>query len=1277
MIEVLWKRSLLVLLLVTGLAQSTRGETVFIEAESMQVSSDGWKSTNNNETQRASRMKTMWGADGAVNAVATKTVKLAESGKYRVWVRYMQVAAWRGPFEVALAASGKSIAAQVFDRDVLAGVQDWNYTWQSFDAELPAGDVTLSLAKHEQQNCVGYVRHVDCLLLTTDHKLMPDHLPFGPQTLMRVTLGEELERPVYLHLFVDHYRDPWYAHFAIGKDGLHAALAPPEGQMLKPGEPTPWCNLTPTVYQDSGAALNLSLRHSYHEKAKRFRGKLEFARMKADGVSRYALASGSNRRDRSEPDASAFRLINQSDLEIVKTFDVEAEPNGLVVIVPPDLESKANVALLKRDRDFADEIGRVADAFKWPTHGKRPTKIPFLATANIGGYELPVDAAVTVREQTTLDYFGFNGGPERIMHGLWHTKGDSYCRPDIDAMRERVKHEVELFKKSGRKLDDIAAVMLMDEPTGQAAAFAAKDEAYCDKFREWLKGKSLRPEDLLVASWDDVRPVVETDRDRFPALHYFTQLFRTRAIGDFMSTQRKIIEEAYGRSFPTLVNFSDGAVYHANFCSQGIDYFELLDADDQNAIWGEDWANNSSTYQCAAFNVALMQAAARSRGQTIGHYLIAHAGRTPWDIKTKATGETARGVRMWQNFSYGPNWGSHEGGPTWKSHLWHHRPELWSVNAETTREIGAVEDWLLTSKPTKADVAILYSSSSDIWTMQSNLAFGMDRMHTWLALTHAQTPVDIVPERQIERVDRYKVCYLSGPNLTRVAAAKLREWVAAGGTLWLTAGAAQRDEYNRPLDLFGELATVDRGEVASLEPYMNSGRFLSYLNTQDTVTWGDQQLEVLSVKQPLKVRCAEATDVLATFKDGQPAVVSNRAGKGKIFTLGFLPALSYIKPALIARRPLEQKADADRLAAEKLAAAAADQPLATSVAVSTPHVLTVRAGSDRGLLDRSYNPWLYPAGIRERLLAGVKAANVSRVLTCDIPLVDAVALPCAQGTLIALSNHTLQPLDRVRLELKTSKPVTRVESVRHGVLVSAVEEAGVTVFTLPLDASDFVMITHEPAGLRIGKLRVDKVLFLGNSITLHGPAPQIGWIGNWGMAASTRDKDYVHRLVAHIAKAAGDEPRVMVRNIADFERELGAFNIHETLKEELAFQPDVIIVAIGENAASPKTDDARAQFATAFANLLAELKQHGQPTILVRSQFWQDAEKDQLMKRASTDAGVLFLDINKLGYDAANFARAERQIDHAGVAGHPGDKGMEALADALWNALKKESGTND
>ena len=208
--------------------------------------------------------------------------------------------------------------------------------------------------------------------------------------------------------------------------------------------------------------------------------------------------------------------------------------------------------------------------------------------------------------------------------------------------------------------------------------------------------------------------------------------------------------------------------------------------------------------------------------------------------------------------------------------------------------------------------------------------------------------------------------------------------------------------------------------------------------------------------------------------------------------------------------------------------------------------------------------------------------------------------------------------------------------------------------------------------LKVGNLRVAKILFLGNSITLHGPAPAIGWTGDWGMAASARDKDYVHQLLARISRAAGGTPKVMISNIADFERKLAGFNIREALKEELAFEADVVFLAIGENAASPKTDEARKQFGDAMGNLFTQLRQHGHPKIFVRSQFWPDAEKDRLLKKVSDDAGGIFVDIGRLGIDPANSARSERQIEHAGVAGHPGDRGMAAIADELWRVMKQE-----
>lgn len=40
-----------------------------------------------------------------------------------------------------------------------------------------------------------------------------------------------------------------------------------------------------------------------------------------------------------------------------------------------------------------------------------------------------------------------------------------------------------------------------------------------------------------------------------------------------------------------------------------------------------------------------------------------------------------------------------------------------------------------------------------------------------------------------------------------------------------------------------------------------------------------------------------------------------------------------------------------------------------------------------------------------------------------------------------------------------------------------------------------------------------KILILGNSITLVEANPEIGWYGHYGMAASTKSKDYSHILI--------------------------------------------------------------------------------------------------------------------------------------------------------------------
>jgi lysophospholipase L1-like esterase len=209
--------------------------------------------------------------------------------------------------------------------------------------------------------------------------------------------------------------------------------------------------------------------------------------------------------------------------------------------------------------------------------------------------------------------------------------------------------------------------------------------------------------------------------------------------------------------------------------------------------------------------------------------------------------------------------------------------------------------------------------------------------------------------------------------------------------------------------------------------------------------------------------------------------------------------------------------------------------------------------------------------------------------------------------------------------------------------------------------------------LKLKNLPVGKLLVLGNSITAHGPKPDIGWTGDWGMAASAADKDFVHVLAAQLGKAAGGQVKFMARNIADFERGHAGYDIAERMKDELALKPDVVVLAIGENVPALETDEAKAKYAEAFGRLLTALEANSHPAIFVRGCFWANPPKDEIMKRVAEEHGVVYVDVGALGRDAANAARSERKIEHDGVAGHPGDRGMQAIADALFAAIEKKA----
>lgn len=207
---------------------------------------------------------------------------------------------------------------------------------------------------------------------------------------------------------------------------------------------------------------------------------------------------------------------------------------------------------------------------------------------------------------------------------------------------------------------------------------------------------------------------------------------------------------------------------------------------------------------------------------------------------------------------------------------------------------------------------------------------------------------------------------------------------------------------------------------------------------------------------------------------------------------------------------------------------------------------------------------------------------------------------------------------------------------------------------------------------------VRKILFLGNSITRHGPNPAIGWTNDWGMAASAQEKDYVHVVQSAVAELTGSVPDILIQSGVGFERGYTNFNVEAEFADAFAFAPDLFVLAIGENVPAFTSEEQKAQFKDGVARIINGVRSKSHPIVVVRSCFWASATKDLALSQVSQQAGAIFVNIGALGTDESNYARSERYYENAGVGAHPGDKGMSEIANAIVQAvLSQKPGVAD
>jgi hypothetical protein len=177
---------------------------------------------------------------------------------------------------------------------------------------------------------------------------------------------------------------------------------------------------------------------------------------------------------------------------------------------------------------------------------------------------------------------------------------------------------------------------------------------------------------------------------------------------------------------------------------------------------------------------------------------------------------------------------------------------------------------------------------------------------------------------------------------------------------------------------------------------------------------------------------------------------------------------------------------------------------------------------------------------------------------------------------------------------------------------------------------------------------------LGNSITKIGPSAARGWSGDWGMAASSADKDF-----AHLTAAALHVP-LTVLNFSALEID-PAVQVSQVLSYVQAATPHTaVVVELGDNVIA----GGASTFAPAYGALLDAM--HFAKLACV-STWWRDDAKDAVIQQACKAHGGTYVFIGDIYPQRTDDVNRYADVD---TDRHPHDASMALIAARVTAALQ-------
>ena len=1000
--------------------------TILCEAEEFRIVRPGWRARTWGTNYYAgtinnvflSRKAYLGAPEQCHDALATVEVEVPADGRYLALVRYETAYRFETQFRLRVRQGGRTVLDRRYGAQedlkiwhsgrglckvvTAYGVVVGGIVWEGHDAyaDLRKGRATLELVAGRQPADAAR-RNVDCVMLTRDVAEIERRIPGKGRNLPLDGLLTQAG-DLYLRLHNAEDGSPLTLNVSHGTEHspywLHDRNWQPRAVTAAPGEASEWVEVGSLLDTLNDGQWGVSATPA-----------------ESDGVLHYEVEFGVP--------------APEGGIEPIRAF--ECRSRGLA------LAYDADTRYTRRVRRVEEVLYELVDWLKaHPVHGRRPRQtLVYCYTFD----PKPEDPRYTEAVAEFIRLTGINGfasGGEGLEVEMDVPSGYAELRGHSPAQLEEIAKRLQAEGKA----DQIAVVSMGDE-----IGLPSPPSDDHTGFREWARQKGLEPGDVTGdanATWDDLhysplvyevdpseryayryfppfQPQVDTSAAENPRLYYYSQLYR-HDYGIRATKKRTDALRPYLRNAGIGANFAAHAeVHYLGGYSGTHAWVRLFREDGFTLPWGEDyiWRTAVGSTQMNFISLDLFRAGLKNRPDgKILFYVMPHwPGNTPNTWRRLFYGSIAHGMKIVDLFEFRPVQAAYT-----ENHV--SSPQMYQAVRRGLHEMGLFEDIMQAGHVRRGLAALWFGEPSDIWGDNWKAPFGAAKRTLYVAIRAQQLPLDVVVEEDAiaDDLGGYKILYLTEPHVSLAASKGIARWVENGGRLFATAGAGMFDEFDRPNPVLRELLGVDEKELQRQPGLVLTlcKQDLPHVDPIDAVRWQAESgsvanIPVIGVRSRFEVKDAA---VKGTFSDGSPALTVRQAGRGTAVYCGFLPGLSFFKPA-IPKRPV-----------------------------------------DRGTTDESmahFVPSAFDAGVRA--LMAWCARGVDRPVLCSEPLVATSVIESQRGVVIPLVNWSGSPVRKLTVEVRIDVPTHQVE-LASGKPVKATVRDGKSIFTLDLDVADALIL---------------------------------------------------------------------------------------------------------------------------------------------------------------------------------------------------------------------------